>query len=99
MTPPPVDERMLRIDDKVKYPDYDGLRRTAETTKHYADLAREVGREFNGKGRLVVCDVWSRMMGECGWKEGTQGTLPGSEQAPVNEKLVSFVHDGKGSRC
>lgn len=95
MTPPPVDERMLRIDDKAKYPEFHGLRRTAETTKRYAELARDVAGSYEGNGKLVLCDVWNRMMSECGWTEGTQGGLPGNEQTEVNKKLISFVHDGK----
>lgn len=91
ITPPPVDERMLRAADGANIPGFDGLRRKAKTTAQYAQAVRQVGKE---KG-LQVCDVWSAMMKEAGWREGDAGLLPGSEDAAENAVLRNFFSDGK----
>jgi hypothetical protein len=91
ITPPPVDERMLRAADSANIPDFNGLRRTAETTSKYAEAVRQVGRDRNVK----VCDVWSAMMREAGWDANSTAPLPGSEDADENAVLRRFFSDGK----
>lgn len=91
ITPPPVDERMLRAADGANIPGFDGLRRTAKTTARYAEAVRQVGKERS----VQVCDVWSAMIKEAGWREGDAGSLPGSEDADENAVLRNFFSDGK----
>lgn len=91
ITPPPVDERMLRATDSGNIPGYNGLRRTAETTARYAEAVRQVGKERG----VQVCDVWSAMMREAGWDEGKTGPLPGCEDAEENSVLRRFFSDGE----
>lgn len=91
ITPPPVDERMLRVNDGNNIPGFDGLRRTAKTTASYAEAVRVVGRERG----VPVCDVWAAMMREAGWDEQKAGELPGSEAAAENATLRRFFSDGK----
>ena len=57
ITPPPVDERMLRIADS-DIPDFNSLRRTAETTARYAEAVRQVGKERNVVGEKAVASHW-----------------------------------------
>lgn len=92
ITPPPIDERMLRATDSGNMLGYNGLRRTAETTSRYAEAVRQVGRERN----VPVCDVWSVMMEKAGWtaEDGETGMLPGCEDAPENAVLRAFFSDG-----
>ncbi|KAL1588587.1 hypothetical protein WHR41_02380 [Cladosporium halotolerans] len=93
VTPPPVDERMLRATDAANIPGFSGLRRTARTTAMYAEVVREVGRE-RGVG---VCDVWGGMVGRAGWRdgdgEGEEG-LVGVEGARESAVLRGFLSDG-----
>lgn len=93
ITPPPVDERMLRATDAANIPGFSGLRRTARTTAMYAEAVREVGRE-RGVG---VCDVWGGMVGRAGWRdgdgEGEEG-LVGEEGVRESEVLRGFLSDG-----
>jgi hypothetical protein len=91
ITPPPVDERMLRATDSGNIPGFNGLRRTAETTASYVEAVRQVGKERS----VQVCDVWSAMMREAGWVEGSTGKLPGCEDAEENTVLRRFFSDGK----
>jgi hypothetical protein len=91
ITPPPVDERMLRATDSGNIPGFNGLRRTAETTARYVEAVRQVGKERG----VQVCDVWSAMMREAGWVEGSTGKLPGCEDAEENTVLRRFFSDGK----
>jgi hypothetical protein len=91
ITPPPVDERMLRAADSGNIPGYDGLRRTAETTARYVEAVRQVGKERG----VQVCDVWSAMMREAGWEEGSTEKLPGCEDAEENAVLRRFFSDGR----
>jgi hypothetical protein len=93
ITPPPVDERMLRAADSGNIPGYNGLRRTAETTRKYAEAVKGVAKE---KG-VQACDVWSAMMREAGWDEDRAAPLPGSEAADENAVLRAFFSDGKSS--
>lgn len=91
ITPPPVDERMLRAADSANIPGYDGLRRTADTTAKYAEAVRQVGKDRG----VQVCDVWSAMMREAGWDANSTAPLPGSEAADENAVLRRFFSDGK----
>jgi hypothetical protein len=91
ITPPPVDERMLRAADSGNIPGFSGLRRTAENTARYSEAVRKVGKERN----VQVCDVWSAMMREAGWVEGSTGKMPGCEDAEENAVLRRFFSDGK----
>jgi hypothetical protein len=91
ITPPPVDERMLRANDSANIPGFNGLRRTADTTAKYAEAVRQVGKERG----LQVCDVWSAMMREAGWDADSTAPLPGSEEADENAVLRRFFSDGK----
>lgn len=90
ITPPAIDERMLRANDSGNIPGYNGLRRTAETTAKYAEAVRVVG-ENRG---VPVCDVWGAMMREAGWTEGSKDPLPGCEDATQNDVLRRFFSDG-----
>ena len=94
ITPPPIDERLQEDQDREKYPELQGLRRTAETTAKYAQAAREVGKE-NG---LPVVDLWTAMIKKAGWDLAMSGPLPGSKELPQSEVLVDFLHDGKPTR-
>ena len=91
ITPPPVDERMLRANDSANIPGYNGLRRTADTTAKYAEAVRQVGKDRG----VQVCDVWSAMMREAGWDANSTAPLPGSESADENAVLRRFFSDGK----
>ncbi|GAB7327843.1 hypothetical protein MBLNU13_g11634t2 [Cladosporium sp. NU13] len=90
ITPPPVDERMLRAADSANIPGFNGLRRTADTTAKYAEAVRQVGKDRG----VHVCDVWSAMMREAGWDESSTAPLPGSESADENAVLRRFFSDG-----
>ena len=90
ITPPPVDERMLRATDTANIPGFNGLRRTADTTAKYAEAVRQVGKDRG----VQVCDVWSAMMREAGWDANSTGPLPGSEAADENAVLRRFFSDG-----
>lgn len=89
ITPPPIDERLQEAQDKEKYPDFQGLRRTAKTTAAYGRVVREVGAELN----VAVLDLWGSMMRKAGWEEG-QGDLAGSKELPQNQVLVDLMEDG-----
>jgi hypothetical protein len=82
---------MLRAADSGNIPGYNGLRRTAETTRKYAEAVKGVAKE---KG-VQACDVWSAMMREAGWDEDRAAPLPGSEAADENAVLRAFFSDGK----
>jgi hypothetical protein len=91
ITPPPVDERMLRAADSANIPGFNGLRRTADTTAKYAEAVRQVGKDRG----VQVCDVWGAMMREAGWDVHSTAPLPGSEAADENAVLRRFFSDGK----
>lgn len=95
ITPPPVDERMLRATDSANIPGFNGLRRTADTTAKYAEAVRQVGKDRG----VQVCDVWSAMMREAGWDESSTAPLPGSESADENAVLRRFFSDGNMNTC
>ena len=95
ITPPPVDERMLRATDSANIPGFNGLRRTADTTAKYAEAVRQVGKDRG----VQVCDVWSAMMREAGWDESSTAPLPGSESADENAVLRRFFSDGTFDTC
>jgi hypothetical protein len=82
---------VLEAEDRVKFPGFTGLRRTASTTAAYAEAAREVGREYG----VPVVDVWTAMMTKAGWRASGTGPLPGSKEAPGSDVLLEFMHDGK----
>jgi hypothetical protein len=87
VTPPPNDERRQRAVDAAKgYP----VRRTAESTRAYADKVRKVGRDLG----VPVVDLWTRFMQLAGWEEGDE-RLPGSVDLPVNDKFEELMHDGE----
>ncbi|KAM0716268.1 hypothetical protein Q7P37_007713 [Cladosporium fusiforme] len=90
ITPPPIDERMLRETDSRNNPGYHGLRRIAETTASYAEAVRQVGKERG----IPVCDVWRAMMRRAGWDEGSPKPMPGSSNARTNRTLQEFFSDG-----
>lgn len=67
------------------------MTRTAETTKAYADAAREVGEELAG---VEVLDLWTVFMERAGWREGQVGPLPGSTNGEENKVLKELLCDG-----
>lgn len=81
---------MLRRNDSGNIPDFNGLRRTAETTAKYAEAVRLVGKDR----AVPVCDVWGAMMRHAGWSEGSNDPLPGCEDAAENDVLRRFFSDG-----
>jgi len=86
ITPPPVDEYRLEESDKEK--GVHEIRRTAEHTKLYADVCREIGLEHG----VVVLDLWSIFMEKAGWKEGLP--LQGSKKVERSKVFGELLHDG-----
>lgn len=87
VTPPPVDESSLEISDAAK--GIVGTRRTAEHTKMYADVCRQVGKDLG----LAVLDLWSIFMEAAGYVPGKP--LPGSKKTTPNTVLTRLLSDGK----
>ncbi|KAH8696064.1 GDSL Lipase/Acylhydrolase family protein [Talaromyces proteolyticus] len=87
ITPPPINEYQLEITDFKK-----GIvgppRRTAKTTKMYADACRDVAKSLG----IPVADLWAAFMNAAQWKPGQP--LAGSKESPVNERLASLLSDG-----
>lgn len=65
--------------------------RTAEHTRSYASVCRQVGQELD----LPVLDLWTAMMQTAGWREGQ--TLLGSKYATRNAIFERFFTDGNGT--
>lgn len=93
VTPPPVDERKLLEADHAKDPSIGAtMRRTASTTAKYAQAARDLGDEL----QLSVLDIWAAMLIKAGHSTQAgyiEGVL-GSKDAPENQALQEFLHDG-----
>lgn len=87
ITPPPVNQYQLQAFDESKGTPHPS--RTAAHTKLYAEAAREVSASLG----MPIADIWTAFMDAVGWKEGEP--LPGSREAPNNEKLSSLLTDGK----
>ena len=87
ITPAPVDEYQLEPNDLAT--GYNGLQRTAENTKRYAEACREMGKDLV----VPVVDIWTLFAEAAGWKEG--GPLPGSKGTDRNQVLGSLLVDGK----
>jgi isoamyl acetate esterase len=82
VTPPPVDEYSL--------PEHGmGGTRTAERTKLYADITKEVGKELG----VAVVDIWTCLMEKSGWQPETP--LNGSLAVSRNWAFSQFFVDGK----
>ena len=93
VTPPPVDESMLREADKVRFPDIGDIKlRVASTTATYAQAVRDLGTELD----LPVLDFWAAMLSPAGYSIPFDGRkdIPGSRDAPQNPTLQAFLHDG-----
>jgi lysophospholipase L1-like esterase len=88
ITNPPIDERTQQMLDEAK--GY-GLRRTAEHTKLYADVIRNVGNEMG----VPVVDLWAEIMYKAGWKPDSSSPLPGCTDQPPNPVLAEYLSDGK----
>ncbi|KAL9083772.1 MAG: hypothetical protein Q9165_008382 [Trypethelium subeluteriae] len=86
ITPPPIDEYLVEIADRAK--GFDEKRRTAENTRRYADIVKEVGKENN----VAVLDLWTALMLEAGWSDNEP--LLGSKKLPKNPKMEKMLHDG-----
>jgi isoamyl acetate esterase len=82
ITPPPIDEYILD-----KNPDLRGSRK-AEVTQQYAIACKEVGQSLN----VPVVDLWSKMIEAVGWDPRQK--VPGSKEAPKNDKLGDLLNDG-----
>ncbi|KAK4546534.1 hypothetical protein LTR36_001751 [Oleoguttula mirabilis] len=92
VTTPPIDERKALRADQEKYPTLAMqrvLRRTAANTALYAQAARDLGEELG----VPVLDIWSAMVARAGHSRHDPIT-PGSMEAPVNDTLQSYLHDG-----
>ena len=86
ITPPPIDEYLTEIADREK--GFNERRRTAENTRQYAAIVREIGREY----RIRVLDLWTALMLEAGWT-GSEPLL-GSKQLPKLSSMEELLHDG-----
>jgi isoamyl acetate esterase len=86
LAPPPVNEYERIEVDKEK--GHHHLRRSAGTTKKYAEACLQVAKS-NG---VVGVDIWSAFMKEAGW-DG-EAELPGSMDAPPNKILERLMYDG-----
>ncbi|OMP83314.1 Isoamyl acetate-hydrolyzing esterase 1-like protein, partial [Diplodia seriata] len=86
ITPTPVDERRMEPVDIMK--GHNGLQRTAEHTRKYANAARKVGEELN----LPVLDLWSILMARAGWVAGEP--LPGCRSVERNKLIEELMYDG-----
>lgn len=92
VTPPPVNEYATELNDAGK-----GIherRRTADHTKLYADVVREVAKSQ----KVGLLDLWTVLMKHAGWNEGTK-PLPGSKELPPNTFMRLLLHDGEFSRA
>lgn len=87
ITPPPVNEYKMEVTDLQK--GYNGLQRTAELTKKYANAARKVGETLN----IPVLDLWTIFMTRAGWVAGEP--LPGSRGAARNDLIEELMYDGE----
>ncbi|KAI9691438.1 MAG: hypothetical protein M1822_007509 [Bathelium mastoideum] len=87
ITPPPIDEYLTEITDRAK--GFTESRRTAENTKQYAEIVRQLGRER----QIPVLDIWTSLMLEVGWKGGDM--LIGSKQLPKADQMERLLYDGK----
>ncbi|KAK5137885.1 hypothetical protein LTR08_006654 [Meristemomyces frigidus] len=92
VTTPPVDERRAHQADRDKYPALGAneLRRTAANTALYAQAVRDLGVEL----QLPVLDIWTAMVSRAGYSRTSPPPVIGSREAPANETLQSFLHDG-----
>lgn len=87
ITPPPVNEYKMEPVDIIK--GHNGLQRTAEYTRKYANAARKVGEEL----QLPVLDLWSIFMQKAGWVEGQP--LPGCRGVERNQLIEDLMYDGE----
>jgi hypothetical protein len=86
VTPPPINEYQRVVEDRKK--GYHHIRRTARTTKKYAEACLGIAK---GLG-VVGVDIWSAFMREAGWEEGQP--LAGSMETPQNPVLERLMYDG-----
>ncbi|KAF2233504.1 GDSL Lipase/Acylhydrolase family protein [Viridothelium virens] len=86
ITPPPIDEYLTEVTDRAK--GFNEKRRTAENTRRYANIVKEVGKEND----VAVLDLWTALMLEAGWSDDEP--LPGSKKLPKNPKMEEMLHDG-----
>ncbi|KAI9675361.1 MAG: isoamyl acetate-hydrolyzing esterase [Caeruleum heppii] len=86
ITPPPIDEHAREMHDMWK--GYRETRRTAGTTRSYAETARKVGHEQD----VAVLDLWNVFMSEAGWKPAEP--LVGSKDVAPNPRFSELMHDG-----
>lgn len=87
ITPPPVNEYKMEPVDIMK--GHNGLQRTAEHTRAYANAARKVGEEL----QLPVLDLWSIFMQKAGWVDGEP--LPGCRGVERNQLIEDLMYDGE----
>ncbi|KAM0172323.1 hypothetical protein ACHAPC_005847 [Botrytis cinerea] len=65
--------------------------RRVSWTREYRDAVKRVGEEEG----LGVVDIWSAIMGACGWKEGDDpAEMPGLEENGIDKKLTKLLYDG-----
>ncbi|CCD55259.1 putative gdsl lipase acylhydrolase family protein [Botrytis cinerea BcDW1] len=89
VTPGPVDEATSRIMN-IDWANSDEPRRVS-WTREYRDAVKRVGEEEG----LGVVDIWSAIMGACGWKEGDDpAEMPGLEENGIDKKLTKLLYDG-----
>lgn len=87
ITPPPVNEYKMEATDLQK--GHNGLQRTAELTKKYANAARQVGEAL----KIPVLDLWTIFMTRAGWVAGEP--LPGCRGVERNGLIEELMYDGK----
>lgn len=94
MTPPPINEVQLEINDRMK--GVSGITRHQRVTAQYADAIREVAAEFKDQ-KVVLVDLWTAMMKEAvalnpSYVQGA-GML-GSKEMGDSEEMRSLLVDG-----
>jgi len=87
VTPPPINEYMCEENDRAK--GYFEPRRSAEHTKLYVDVVREIAQTHG----IALLDLWLCFMKHAGWKEG-DAALAGSKKMEPNAFLRMLLHDG-----
>lgn len=95
---PPVEETMQRDLDRRKFPDLEGVRRTAQVNKAYAQAGREVVdailQEDLYDNRLCMLDAHSVLM-KYATNKDTGVSLPGSSLLGLDKGLESVTTDGR----
>jgi len=90
VTPPPVDETRLEVEDLKK--GHSKLTRQLKITERYANVIRQIADEFPNRVRLV--DLWSSLMNEALKLGSSSGEAGVSYEDSYNIGLKSLLVDG-----